>query len=50
VIGVVQSLAYAYISSAAADAVAFVVLFLIILIRPTGLFVQASAVMRVQRQ
>ncbi|MEC3768828.1 branched-chain amino acid ABC transporter permease [Cupriavidus sp. SS-3] len=48
-IGVVQSLAYAYISSAAADGIAFVVLFLIILIRPTGLFGQASAVMRVQR-
>jgi branched-chain amino acid transport system permease protein len=50
VIGVVQSLAYAYISSAAADAIAFAILFFIILIRPTGLFGQASAVMRVQRR
>lgn len=49
-IGVVQSLAYAYISSAAADAISFVILFVIILIRPTGLFGQATAVMRVQRR
>ncbi|HSV79566.1 MAG TPA: branched-chain amino acid ABC transporter permease [Ramlibacter sp.] len=50
VIGVAQTLAYAYISSAAAEAIAFVVLFVIILIRPTGLFGQASAVLRVQRR
>jgi branched-chain amino acid transport system permease protein len=50
VIGVVQTLAYAYISSTAADAITFAVLFVIILIRPTGLFGQASAVMRVQRR
>jgi branched-chain amino acid transport system permease protein len=49
-IGVVQTLAYAYISSAAADAIAFVILFVIILIRPTGLFGKPGAVMRVQRQ
>lgn len=50
VIGVVQTLSYAYISSTAAEAIAFVVLFVIILIRPTGLFGQASTVMRVQRR
>lgn len=49
-IGVVQSLAYAYVSSAAAEAMAFVILFFIILVRPTGLFGQPSAVMRVQRR
>jgi branched-chain amino acid transport system permease protein len=49
IIGVVQTLAYAYISSAAADAIAFVILFIIILIRPTGLFGKPGAVMRVQR-
>lgn len=50
IIGVVQTLAYAYVSSAAADAIAFVILFIIILIRPTGLFGKPGAVMRVQRQ
>ena len=50
VIGVVQTMSYAYISSTAADAITFAVLFVIILIRPTGLFGQASAVMRVQRR
>ena len=50
VIGVVQTMSYAYISSAAADAITFAVLFVIILIRPTGLFGQASAVLRVQRR
>jgi len=49
-IGVVQSLAYAYISSAAADAISFAILFVIILARPTGLFGQAGAVMRIQRR
>ena len=50
VIGVVQTMSYAYISSTAADAITFAVLFVIILIRPTGLFGQASAVLRVQRR
>jgi branched-chain amino acid transport system permease protein len=49
-IGVVQSLAYAYISSAAADAIVFAALFIIILVRPSGLFGKASAVVRVQRR
>ncbi|MFY2834630.1 branched-chain amino acid ABC transporter permease [Achromobacter xylosoxidans] len=49
-IGVVQTLAYAYISSAAAEAIVFVILFFVILIRPTGLFGRPGAVMRVQRQ
>jgi branched-chain amino acid transport system permease protein len=50
VIGVVQTMSYAYISSTAADAITFAVLFAIILVRPTGLFGQASAVIRVQRR
>jgi branched-chain amino acid transport system permease protein len=50
VIGVVQTIAYAYISSGASDAIVFAVLLAMILIRPTGLFGQASAVMRVQRR
>lgn len=50
VIGMVQALAYAYISSAAADAISFGILFFIILIRPTGLFGKATAVVRVQRR
>lgn len=49
-IGIVQTFAYAYISSTAADAVTFGILFLVILVRPTGLFGQASAVLRVQRR
>jgi branched-chain amino acid transport system permease protein len=49
-IGVVQSLSYAYISSAAAEGITFLVLFFVILIRPTGLFGHPGAVMRVQRR
>ncbi len=49
-IGLVQALAYAYISSAAAEAIVFTILFFTILIRPTGLFGQATAVIRVQRR
>ena len=50
VIGIIQTLAYSYISSAAAEGILFAILFVIILFKPTGLFSQASAVMRVQRQ
>lgn len=50
VIGVVQAISYAYISSAAAEGITFAVLFAIILLRPTGLMGQAAAVVRVQRQ
>ena len=50
VIGLVQTLSYAYISSAAAEAITFAVLFAIILFRPTGLLGKTSTVMRVQRQ
>ena len=50
IIGVVQTLAYAYVSSAAADAVVFIILFGIIMLRPTGLFGKPGAVTRVQRQ
>ncbi len=49
-IGIVQSLSYAYISSAAADAIVFAILFLVILVRPTGMFGLESAVVRVQRR
>lgn len=50
VMGIVQTLSYAYISSAAAESIAFGVLFALILIRPTGLFAQASSIMRIQRR
>lgn len=49
-IGVIEALAFAYVSSSAADGITFAILFLIILIRPTGLFGKASSTMRVQRQ
>lgn len=49
-IGIVQTISYAYISSGASEAIVFAVLFAMILTRPTGLFGQASAVMRVQRR
>jgi len=48
-IGIVQTLAVAYVSSGVSEAVVFVALFVVILVRPTGLFGQASAAMRVQR-
>lgn len=48
-IGIVQTLAVAYVSSGVAEAVVFVTLFIVILVKPTGLFGQASAAMRIQR-
>lgn len=48
-IGIVQTLAVAYISSGVSEAVVFIALFIVILVRPTGLFGQATAAMRVQR-
>ena len=50
VIGIVQTMSYAFISSTAADAITFTVLFLIILVRPTGLFGKTATAMRVQRR
>ena len=48
-IGIVQTLAVAYVSSGVAEAIVFTALFVVILVRPTGLFGQSSAAMRVQR-
>lgn len=48
-LGVVQALAVAYLSAGVADAVLFVLLFLALLVRPTGLFGQAGAAARVAR-
>jgi branched-chain amino acid transport system permease protein len=48
-IGIVQTLSVAYISSDVAEAIVFTALFVVILVRPTGLFGQATAAMRVQR-
>ncbi len=48
-IGIVQTLSVAYISSGAAEAIVFTALFVVILVRPTGLFGQSTAAMRVQR-
>lgn len=48
-IGIIQTLSVAYVSSGFAEAIVFVALFLTILVRPTGLFGQPTAAMRVQR-
>lgn len=48
-IGVVQTLAVAYVSSGAAEAIVFLALFITIIVRPTGLFGQPTAAMRVRR-
>jgi len=48
-IGIVQTLSVAYVSSGVAEAIVFIALFIVILVRPTGLFGQATAAMRVQR-
>jgi branched-chain amino acid transport system permease protein len=49
VIGIVQTLSVAYISSGVAEAIVFLALFVVIIVRPTGLFGQPTAAMRVQR-
>lgn len=48
-IGIVQTLSVAYISSGVAEAIVFLALFIVIIVRPTGLFGQPTAAMRVQR-
>jgi branched-chain amino acid transport system permease protein len=48
-IGIVQTLSVAYISSGVAEAIVFGALFVVIVLRPTGLFGQPTAAMRVQR-
>lgn len=48
-IGIVQTLSVAYISSGAAEAIVFGALFVVIILKPTGLFGQPTAAMRVQR-
>lgn len=48
-IGIVQTLSVAYISSGVAEAIVFLALFVVIVVRPTGLFGQSTAAMRVQR-
>lgn len=48
-IGVVQTLAVAYVGAGVAEAIVFLALFIVIVVRPTGLFGQPSAAMRVQR-
>jgi branched-chain amino acid transport system permease protein len=49
IIGLVQALGVAYISAGMAEAIVFLALFVVILVRPTGLFGQAGATMRVRR-
>jgi branched-chain amino acid transport system permease protein len=49
-IGVIQTLTVAYLSAGLADALVFSILFLVLLIRPTGLFGGAGAVARVTRR
>lgn len=48
-IGIVQTLSVAYIGSGVAEAIVFLSLFIVIVLRPTGLFGQTTAAMRVQR-
>jgi branched-chain amino acid transport system permease protein len=48
-IGIVQTLSVAYVSSGVAEAIVFMALFVAIIVRPTGLFGQPAAAMRVQR-
>lgn len=48
-IGLVQTLAVAYVSSGVAEAIVFMALFVVIIFRPTGIFGQPTAAMRVQR-
>jgi branched-chain amino acid transport system permease protein len=50
IIGIVQTLAVAYISSGVADAIVFGILFLVLLVRPTGLFSSIGSSVRVARQ
>jgi len=49
-IGIIQTLTVAYLSAELADALVFSILFLVLLIRPTGLFHGAGAVARVTRR
>lgn len=48
-VGLVQTLAVAYVSSGVAEAIVFTALFVVIIVRPTGIFGQPTAAMRVQR-
>ena len=48
-IGLVQTLSVAYISSGVAEAIVFIALFVVIIVKPTGIFGQPTAAMRVQR-
>jgi branched-chain amino acid transport system permease protein len=48
-IGLIQTLSVAYVSAGVAEAIVFLALFIVILVRPTGLFGQAGATMRVKR-
>lgn len=48
-IGLVQTLSVAYVSAGVAEAIVFLALFVVILVKPTGLFGQAGATMRVRR-
>lgn len=42
-LGIIQALATAYVSSALSDAIAFLILFVVLVVRPTGLFRAGSA-------
>ena len=48
-IGIIQTLTVAYISAGMADALVFSLLFLVLLVRPTGLLGNSGAVARVTR-
>lgn len=50
IIGVIQTLSVAYISPGVADAIVFSLLFLVLIVRPTGLFGRAHSDLRVARR
>lgn len=49
-LGLVQALGVAYLSSGVSDAIIFGLLFLVLVLRPTGLFGTSSSAMRVMRR
>lgn len=50
IIGMIQTLSVAYISPGVADAIVFLLLFLVLIVRPTGLFGRTNSDLRVARR
>jgi branched-chain amino acid transport system permease protein len=49
-IGIIQTLSVAYVSAGVSEAIIFSTLFVVLVVRPTGLFGKASSIMRVARR